>query len=125
LVCPPWCQFRAVLANEPWEGGLWVSGKPRPVGETLFLWKACPRPCAGGGCLAVCIRSLGHNWPPICLGIPEAGPSQGRQGTRAGCGGQTEGSELVTNACLGDQRDEISDVWEEAGDLGEGHGTPC
>ena len=31
----------------------------------------------------------------------------------------------MTNACLGDQREEISDVWEEAGDLGEGHGTPC
>lgn len=32
---------------------------------------------------------------------------------------------LVTNACLGHQRDEISDAWEEAGDLGEGHGMRC
>lgn len=54
---PHWCRFRAVLANEPWVGGLRVSGKPRPAGQTLFLRKACPGPCARGR-VPCCLQPL-------------------------------------------------------------------
>ena len=103
-----------------------LGGRPLGVWETPHQWgrpsssgRRAQGPVPGEGALP----SASAPW--ATTGHPSAWESLKLGPARAGCGGQTEGSALVTNACLGDQRDEISDVWEEAGDLGEGHGTLC
>ena len=107
-----------MLVNEPWEGGLRVSGKPRPSGGDPLPPEGVPRAlCPGEGA----VLPAAAPWPtaghPSAWEFLELGPA-GAGRAQSWVQRQTVGSVLVTNACLGDQRDGISDAWEEAGDLG-------